>query len=137
MTQDALAGHSVHMATMICVAEIERSLSFYREQLGFDVRASAEHIALIERDGILIYLFLESPPTDDKPDVWMKPPERPGIGSTILCFRVDDCRAVHRALSNVGVEFQTEPMSPPWGGWRCFALDPDGHVIEFEEPADA
>ena len=123
------------MATMLCVADIERSLSFYRDRLGFRLREAVEHIALIERDGILLYLFLESPPTDDKPGVWLKPPAEPGDGSVILCFRVDDCRAAHEGLVRSGVEFLTPPMSPPWGGWHCFALDPDGYVIEMEEPA--
>lgn len=120
---------------MICVTDIERSLGFYRDRLGFQVRESSEHIALIERDGIFLYLFFESPPTEDKPGVWLKPPANPGEGSAILCFRVDDCRAVHEVLVRSGLEFLTPPKTPPWGGWRCFALDPDGHVIEIEESA--
>jgi predicted enzyme related to lactoylglutathione lyase len=137
VTKDLLAGRIEHMATMICVADIERSLSFYRDLLGFEIRESMEHITLVERDGILIYLFLESPPTEDKPGVWMKPPAEPGMGSVILCFRVDDCLAVHEDLVNGGVEFLAPPMAPPWGGWRCFTLDPDGYVIEVEEPASS
>ena len=130
---DPLAGRVEHMATMLCVTHIARSLNFYRDQLGFSVLESAEHIALIERDGVFIYLFLESPPTEDKPNVWLRPPREPGLGSVILCFRVDDCNAVYEGLVGVGVEFLTPPKTPPWGGWRCFALDPDGYVIEFEE----
>lgn len=26
-------------------------------------------------------------------------------------------------------------LSPPWGGGRCFAVDPDGFLIELEELA--
>lgn len=135
LVDDALSGQIRHMATMLCVADIPRSLEFYQDRLGFRVLESMEHIALIERDGIFLYVFLESPPTEDKPGVWIKPPSEPGARSVILCFRVDDCRAVHQALADSGVEFLTPPMSPPWGGWRCFALDPDGYVIEMEEPA--
>jgi catechol 2,3-dioxygenase-like lactoylglutathione lyase family enzyme len=131
---DPLTGHIEHMATMLCVTDIERSLGFYRDKLGFRVRESMEHIALIQRDAILLYLFLESPPTEDKPDVWLRPPSGPGSGSVILCFRVDDCRVAYEGLVDAGVDFLTPPKSPPWGGWRCFALDPDGNVIEFEEP---
>ena len=130
---DPLAERISHLATMLCVKDLERSLIFYRDRLGFAVREAAEHIVLIERDGIFVYLFLESPPTDDKPGVWMKPPGESGAGSVILCFRVDDCRRVHQDLVASGVVFLTPPKSPAWGGWRCFALDPDGHVVEFEE----
>lgn len=125
------------MATMICVADLERSLSFYRDRLGFQVRESAEHIALIERDGVFLYLFLESPPTKDKPGIWMKPPADPSLGSVILCFRVDDPRAAYEALTGAGVSFLTPPMPAPGGGWRCFAQDPDGYVLELEEAASS
>lgn len=134
---DPLEGRLEYMATMLCVSDIGRSLDFYRGRLGFFVRESAPHIALIERDGIFLYLFLESPPTEDKPGVWMRPPGDPDRGSVILCFRVDDCRGVHEALVAVGVQFLAAPVMPPWGGWRCFARDPDGYVIEFEEAASS
>ena len=135
MNADALSGRVIHMATMLCVADLEQSLLFYVDRLGFRPRERSNHIVLLERDGIFIYLFLESPPTEDKPDVWMRPPSDPSSGSVILCFRVDDCRAVYEALAATGVRFLAPPTTPPWGGWRCFALDPDGYVIEFEEPA--
>jgi hypothetical protein len=32
-----------------------------------------------------------------------------------------------------GVEFLTPPKSPPWGGWRCFAHDPDSYLVEIED----
>ncbi len=79
--RDALAGQIKHSATMLCVADIARSLAYYRDHLGFRVVESMEHIVLIERDGIFLYLFLESPPTDDKPDLWIKPPASSGGGS--------------------------------------------------------
>ena len=31
--------------------------------------------------------------------------------------------------------FLAEPYSPPWGGHRCFAVDPDGNLVELEQPA--
>ena len=47
--------------------------------------------------------------------------------------RHGDARAVYEELRGRGVEFLTPPKSPPWGGWRCFARDPDGYVIEVED----
>ena len=40
-----------------------------------------------------------------------------------------------RLMYPSGVRFLAEPYSPPWGGHRCFAVDPDGNLIELEEPA--
>jgi predicted enzyme related to lactoylglutathione lyase len=55
--------------------------------------------------------------------------------SAILVLEVTDCLAVHRELTAAGVPFLADPYSPPWGGRRCFAVDPDGNLIELEEPA--
>jgi len=51
-----------------------------------------------------------------------------------LVFRVRDVRETHRALGETGLSFLTPPQQPPWGGWRCFAQDPDGYLIEIEQP---
>ena len=50
-------------------------------------------------------------------------------------LEVADCLAAYRELGGMGVQFLAEPFSPPWGGHRCFAIDPDGNLIELEEPA--
>ena len=51
-----------------------------------------------------------------------------------LVFRVSDCRAVYEALKEQGVHFLSPPKSPEWGGWRCFLRDPNGYLIEIEQP---
>jgi predicted enzyme related to lactoylglutathione lyase len=55
--------------------------------------------------------------------------------AAILVLEVADCLRAHRELSAAGVQFLADPYSPPWGGHRCFALDPDGNLIELEQPA--
>jgi len=54
-----------------------------------------------------------------------------------LVFEVADVHAEHAALRARGLRFLTPPMEPPWGGWRCFAQDPDGYLIEIEQPPTA
>ncbi|MGI9112250.1 MAG: VOC family protein [Gaiellaceae bacterium] len=48
-----------------------------------------------------------------------------------------DVHVAYRALSSRGLRFLTSPMQPPWGGWRCFAQDPGGYLIEIEQPPAA
>jgi hypothetical protein len=43
--------------------------------------------------------------------------------------------SAYHELRSTGMEFLAEPYSPPWGGHRCFAIDPDRNLIELEEPA--
>ncbi len=129
-----LSGRLVHTATMLVVANIGESVDFYRDKLGFDVREQDAQIALLAREPMLLYLVTESLPTPDKPSVTL------GITNTRertpvnLVFRVDDCRAAYTEMSANGVQFLTPPQQPSWGGWRVFARDPDGYLIEIEEP---
>ncbi len=129
-----LQGHLVHMATMLVVANISESVAFYRDKLGFDVREQEPHIALLARESMLLYLVPESPPTPDKPAVTLGATNTRERTSVNLVFRVDDCRAAYTELTARGLQFLSPPQQPSWGGWRVFARDPDGYLIEVEEP---
>ena len=47
-------------------------------------------------------------------------------------FRVPDCRAAHKTLSERGAVFLTEPLERETE-IRCFFRDPDGHLFEISE----
>ena len=120
----------VSLATMLCVRDVARSTAWYRDKLGFEVvKDEAPDIALLRIDSGLVYVFAESEPTEDKPSERL----RPQPGGVILVLTVEDCRAAYEELRNRGVEFLTPPKSPPWGGWRAFARDPDGYLVEIED----
>jgi catechol 2,3-dioxygenase-like lactoylglutathione lyase family enzyme len=136
MSHERLLGHwSLYVATMLVVDDMDRSISFYRDQLGFGVREQQPHIALLELGHTLLYLITESPPTPDKPALTLSNLNTPTQSSVVLVFRVADCHAAYEDLRARGVVFLTPPTVPPWGGWRCFARDPNGYVIEIEQPA--
>jgi len=119
----------VSLSTMLCVSDVERSTEWYRDKLGFEVVNQEPEIALLRIDSGFVYLFAESEPTEDKPSVQLVP--KPG--GLILVLTVEDCGEAYDELSGRGVEFLTPPKSPPWGGRRCFAHDPDGYLIEIED----
>jgi catechol 2,3-dioxygenase-like lactoylglutathione lyase family enzyme len=125
----------VAVDTMLCVRDLARSVTFYEKVLGFDVRWRRDHIAALELAGHRVYLFLESPPTPDKPQVRLVPQSEPSSGSVILVLRVEDCAAAYERLRERGARFLTPPARPPWGGRRCFLHDPDGYLVELEQPA--
>lgn len=124
----------VHIATMLAVAVLDPSIAFYRDHFGFELREHAAHIALLVRGTTLLYLITESPPTADKPGVTLAPPATPNRTPVVLVFRVADCQAVYADLSRRGVRFLAPPQTPPWGGFRCFAWDPSGYLVEIEQP---
>ncbi len=65
----------------------------------------------------------------------MTAPEDRSRLQVALVLELGDCRGAYEQLRAEGVEFLAEPFSPPWGGARCFAIDPDGYLVELEEPA--
>ena len=123
--------------TILAVADFARSLAFYRDRLGFEVEAIYEDppYATLVRAGARLSLAEQGHPAEDRPGVSMvAPPDRSRLAA-ILVLEVTDCLGAHRELSAAGVPFLAEPYSPPWGGHRCFAVDPDGNLIELEQPA--
>jgi predicted enzyme related to lactoylglutathione lyase len=72
---------------------------------------------------------------EDRPGVLMTAPEDRSRLQVALVLEVNDCRGAYEELGAAGVTFLAEPFSPPWGGARCFAVDPDGYLVELEQPA--
>ena len=68
------------------------------------------------------------------PALMVAPEDRSRL-QVALVLEVGDCRGAYEHLRAAGVEFLAEPFSPPWGGARCFAVDPDGYPVELEQLA--
>jgi catechol 2,3-dioxygenase-like lactoylglutathione lyase family enzyme len=124
----------IHTATMLVVDDLDRSVAYYRDRFGFVVREHESSIALLAFGSMQLYLITESSPTADKPSVTLSNTNTVDRTGVNLVFRVSDCQAVYEDLQQRGVEFLTPPQFPSWGGWRCFARDPDGYLIEIEQP---
>ena len=122
---------------ILAVSDVARSLAFYRDRLGFAVEAVYEDppYATLTRAGTRVSLAEQGHAAEDRPGVEMIAPRDPARLAAILVLEVADCLRAHRELSGAGVPFLAPPYSPPWGGHRCFAVDPDGNLIELEEPA--
>jgi catechol 2,3-dioxygenase-like lactoylglutathione lyase family enzyme len=131
-------GWSVTRAgAILAVSEFERSVAFYRDRLGFEVEARYDDppYATLARGGTRLSLAEQGHAAEDRPGVMMAAPADPAQLAAILVLEVDDCLSAYRELRAAGVEFLAEPYSPPWGGHRCFAIDPDSNLIELEQPA--
>ena len=111
------------------VRDLERSIAFYRDVLGFtltfsepafnyaafDVGGLRFAIAASETDG-----FTGRPPGD----------RHTGIGIV-----VGDVDAAHRELAAKGVAFQMAPARQPWGGYMGVFSDPDGNLYYLDQAA--
>jgi catechol 2,3-dioxygenase-like lactoylglutathione lyase family enzyme len=122
---------------ILAVADVERSLVFYRDRLGFEVEAIYDDppYATLTLAGMRLSLAEQGHPAADRPGVALATPADPFRANVVLVVEVDDAAAEHRRLSDAEVRFLAEPYRPPWGGCRCFCVDPDGYLVEIEEPA--
>jgi catechol 2,3-dioxygenase-like lactoylglutathione lyase family enzyme len=127
---------TTRFGTILAVADVERSRAFY-ERLGFGTEATYDDppYATLTLAGARLSLAEQGHPAEDRPGVALEAPADRSRMNALLVLEVEDCMAAYRDLRDDGVEFLAEPYSPPWGGHRCFAVDPDGYLVELEEPA--
>lgn len=125
------------VGTILAVADVERSVAFYRDHLGFIVDAVYDDppYATLIRNGVRLSFAEQGHPAEDRPGVAMVAPEDRSRLPVVLVLEVSDAAAVHEALVAEGVEILAEPFAPPWGGLRFFVVDPDGFLVEIEQPA--
>ena len=117
----------------LIVADVERSLAFYRDVLGFTVEQTVPDappfvFAIVRSGPVEVYLNAPGPAVEEYPAFKDRP-----IGGTLTLFmRVTGIRAAYDALqARVNVVM---PLEKKWYGVTEFACtDPDGYVITFAE----
>jgi catechol 2,3-dioxygenase-like lactoylglutathione lyase family enzyme len=137
--------------TSFTVSNLERSIAFYRDLLGFEVvktiRLTDPWIAVMTgfegadlkvaalrlgaSDHVLELIEYVAPrgapatmqPTND-------------VGSAHVCFAVDDIAVIHDQLSRTGVQFRSRPVAiggVRGAGWAVYLRDPDGIPLELAQ----
>ena len=120
----------------LVVSNVERSLSFYRDVLGFTVGATVPDasplvFAALQLGGVEIMLNAQEAATAEYPAFKGRP-----IGGTLTLFiEVQGIGAAYDALkSQVKVVM---PLEKRWYGVTEFAFeDPDGYVLTYAEPGN-
>ncbi len=110
-----------HSATIFPVSDMERSLVFYRDQLGFEVTFAWEDpvsYAVLKRDDISIHLSLSDGTVTTS-------------GHTALYIFPYDVDAVYSELKAKGVSFLTDIGDRDYGMRDFDIKDPDGHILSF------
>ena len=118
------------------VSDINRSLAFYRDRLGFQ-----EMMHLDRDDGSLwlVYLritdtqFLELFPGGEGEEA--PGPDRTAINH--FCLETADLDATANALRAAGITLTVEPKMGLDGNRQCWIADPDGNRIEFMQMGPA
>jgi catechol 2,3-dioxygenase-like lactoylglutathione lyase family enzyme len=115
------------------VADLERSVAFYRDVLGAEVHGEYGGTSVVLRLAeSWLLLVTAGGPTEDKPDVHFVAPSDPAHVSHELIFKVPDCHAAYEELRSRGAEFLTPPKEYEWE-IRAFFRDPDGYLFEISQ----
>ena len=112
----------------LIVADIPRSVAFYRDVLGATVLREGEP-TFLQLGNVWLTINGGGGPTDDKPEVVASPPRDPNVLSIFLNLRVSDIRRYYELWSSRGAKFITEPKVHATE-LRCYMRDPDGYLIE-------
>jgi uncharacterized glyoxalase superfamily protein PhnB len=121
----------------LVVADIDRSLAFYRDVLGFALLRTVPDdpplaFAWMTRDGVNIFLNSLEAVRAESPALV----ERPLGGTLTLYLVLDGIEALYaraQAAASLMMPLKTQPY-----GMREFAIaDPDGYVLTFAERVGA
>jgi lactoylglutathione lyase len=112
----------------LIVADIQRSVLFYRYVLGATVLREGEP-TFLRLGNIWLTINSGGGPTDDKPEVVVSPVSDQNVLSLFLNLRVTDIRHYYELWSSRGAKFITEPKVHATE-LRCYMRDPDGYLIE-------
>lgn len=112
----------------LTVKDVALSAEFYKNVLGGELAMEGEPTILKLANTWLI-LNVGGGPTDDKPEVTLRPPIDSNNISSFLNIRVANIQKCYKEWSEAGAEFITEPKDHE-REWRCYMKDPDGYIIE-------
>ncbi len=136
--------------TCYTVSDMECSLAFYRDLLGFEVYSERPAVTNTYfrtivgfPDAVVYAVLLKIPgsehalellqykhPKGVKQDMT---PNNPGSGH--VAYMVDDLKSIYERLQEAGIEFITPPVyldeGPSRGGWALYMKDPDGIIVEL------
>ena len=112
------------------VHDLDRSLRFYRDQLGF-----REMMRINKDDGSLWLVYLRITDTQFMEIFFDAPQERaPGWNDnaiTHICLEVDDLDRVLAQVAAAGIKLLIEKKVAADGNAQAWIEDPDGNRIEF------
>ena len=141
--------------TGITVTNLERSLSFWRDVLGFELSHRAHQTGELAAEitgvaGAEILLAVLKTPTGHKIELleYLAPADRKRVdprpcdsGSVHVALTVDDLEQVLSAIASSGWKAAGRPQTlttgPNAGKRVVYVRDPDGTTIEFMQPPSA
>ena len=118
-----------YVAPVFRVVDLARSLSYYSDQLGFEVEFNYEGFyAGILCDGCRIHLTCSAPLERDQTTF-------EAAEHLDACFGVQNAAALAARFASAGATFSVPLRSMPYGK-EFYVKDPDGYILGFIQPTE-
>jgi catechol 2,3-dioxygenase-like lactoylglutathione lyase family enzyme len=117
-------------ACLIC-SDLERSIAFYRDKLGFKLRRKADGFADFASEGVVLALW-EAQHIARHVGISDAKHERLSH-KVMMAIEVESAERVdtlHAELDSAGVELHGAPRSYPWNAYAFYFADPDSNLWE-------
>ena len=111
------------------VEDLQRSVDFYQNGLGFPLMGDSDSIAFFKMEGIIFGLY----PRDKLAEDITVSPEGSGFQGFTLAHNVDSPEEVDNTLAEAvaaGAELVKPGQKVFWGGYSGYFKDPDGFYWE-------
>jgi len=111
------------------VKNLERSIAFYRDGLGFPRKGTHDDVAFFNLNGTWLGLYGREALAEDA----QVSPEGSGYNSFTISHNVHSEAEVHQVIqlaANAGALVTKPPQKAFWGGYCAYFKDPDGHLWE-------
>jgi len=125
---------ATRLIPMLSVADLRRSLAFYRDVLG------GRQIYQFPPEGEPVFLTLSFGETElgiglaSGTPIHGRP-QRPASGHRVeLCLNVQDTDAAVAELNGIGAPTVLAPTDQPWGERVAYVEDPDGNLVMLVAP---
>lgn len=113
-------------AAFLLVNDFDKSLAFYKDLLGLEVKKIEGKFAIFNLEGTLLEIV------EKGEAVAMFPREHMGQGGgVILSFQAEDVQKTCEELKVKGVEIFEGPKATAWGESVAYFKDPDGNILEI------
>ena len=112
------------------VSDLERSIDFYKNGLGFPKMDSPPEVAFFALNGSWLGLYSKDSLAKDA----MVSPKGDGFNSFALAHNVGSEQEVNKVISqaiSAGALLTKEAQKTSWGGHSGYFSDPDGHLWEI------
>jgi len=118
------------VSPVLLVSDLERSIAFYRDLLGFECETFGEpaNFAVATRDDVVLLLSLAPAGTQLVPNWHVV------HGMWNVYVRIDDADAIYAEVQERGCPIDYSLANKPHGFREFGVTDPDGYDVAFGQP---